>query len=165
MFNIKLSYDLNYERGYSQYQGQDIICIGYPFGEKVSCGSGKIININDFEFEHNCPTEVGSSGSPVIIFQTKQVIGIHKHGNLEKKINVGTFIGNEIFKEIKNDIKKENNAFNKKEDSSKKVIFNENYNDNDLKKDNNRINNNYNFEEKNNYIIGEINIGDDDINK
>ena len=79
-----LNYDLNCERGYSQYINQDIICIGYPFGEKVSYGSGKIININNFEFEHNSPTKVGSSGSPVIIFQTKQVIGIHKQGDLEK---------------------------------------------------------------------------------
>ena len=34
-----------------------------------------------------------------------------------------------------------------------------------MKKDNYRINNNYNIGEKINYIIAEINIGDDDINK
>ena len=110
-----LKYDLNYIRGYSQYKAQDIICIGYPLGEKVSYGRGKIININNFEFEHNTPTEEGSSGSPVILFQTKQVIGIHKHGDLYKKINVGTFFGEEIFKEIKNDLKKENiNVYKKR---------------------------------------------------
>ena len=105
-----LNYDLNYEMGYSQYNGIDAICIGYPLENEVSCGSGKIIKINEFEFDHNISTEEGSSGSPIIIFSTLKVIGIHKHGDLEKKINVGTFIGI-IFNEINKDLKKGNNNY------------------------------------------------------
>ena len=86
----------------------DILSLGYLFGEELSVGSGKIININGYEFEHNIRTEQGSSGSPIILFNLEKVIGIHKYGDLEKRVNVGTFIG-EIFDEIKNDLNEVNN--------------------------------------------------------
>ena len=107
-----LNYDLNYkEGGYSQYKKMYVLSLGFPFGEELSIGSGKIININGYEFEHNIPTEEGSSGSPIILFNLLKVIGIHKYGDLAKRINVGTFIG-EIFDEIKNDLSKVNNDKN-----------------------------------------------------
>ena len=104
-----LDYDLSYkEAGYSRYKGMEVFSLGYPFGEELATGSGKIININGYEFEDNIPTEGGSSGSPIILFNLLKVIGIHKYGDLEKRINVGTFIG-EIFDEIKNDLSEVNN--------------------------------------------------------
>ena len=103
-----LDYDLNYKKGYSQYKGMEVLSLGYPFGKELADGSGEIINIDGYEFEHNIHTEQGSSGSPIILFNLLKVIGIHKFGDLEKKINVGTFIG-EIFDEIKDDIIEENN--------------------------------------------------------
>ena len=82
----------------------DVLSLGYPLGDKLSAGCGKIINIKEYEFEHNIPTtEKGSSGSPIILFNLLTVIGIHKYGDLEKKINVGTFIG-KILNEINNDL-------------------------------------------------------------
>ena len=96
-------------------------------------GEVKKLAINNFEFEHNILTEKGSAGSPIILFNTLKVIGIHKHGYLSKNINVGTFIG-KIFNEINNDLNKGNNNFNKKEDSSQKIIFNENNNDKPVEK-------------------------------
>ena len=72
-------------------------------GDKLAAGCGKIINIKEYEFEHNIPTEKGSSGSPIILFNLLTVIGIHKYGDLEKKINVGNFIG-EILNEINKDL-------------------------------------------------------------
>ena len=48
---------MNYKRGYSQYKSLDVFCIGYPLGEEVANGSGKIINVENFEFEHDIPTE------------------------------------------------------------------------------------------------------------
>ena len=97
-----LDYDLNYIRGYKQYLNKDVLSIGYPKAEKLSVGSGKIKEINEnnnFEFYHNSPTDQGSSGSPIILFHSQQVIGVHKKGHKTKKLNSGTFIF-EIFNEI-----------------------------------------------------------------
>ena len=102
-----LNYDLNYKFGYSQYKGVDIIGIEYPLGKDVSCGSGKIINIHDFCFDHNIPTQGGSSGTPIILFNTLKVIGIHKGGNTSQITNAGTFIG-EIFNEVNKILEKKN---------------------------------------------------------
>jgi hypothetical protein len=104
-----LNYDLNYkEGGYSRYKGKEVLSLGYPFGKELADGSGEIININGYEFEHNIHTEQGSSGSPIILFNLLNVIGIHKYGDLEKRVNIGTFIG-EIFDEIKKDLSEVNN--------------------------------------------------------
>ena len=133
-----LNYDKNYIDGYSQYKGMEVLSLGYPFGIELSTGSGKIININGYEFEHNIPIEEGSSGSPIILFNLEKVIGIHKHGDLEKRVNVGTFIG-KIFDEIKNDLKEENNGkknIEVKEDDKRNIERIDKYNILDLSKQN-----------------------------
>ena len=108
-----LNYDLNYKiDGYLEYKGKDVLCLGYPFGDKLSTGSGKIINIIENEFEHNISTEQGSSGSPIILFNLLRVIGVHKYADLDKKINVGIFIG-EILNEINNDLEGKKNKNDK----------------------------------------------------
>ena len=116
-----MNYDLNYkEGGYSRYKGMEVLSLGYPFGKELADGSGEIINIDGYEFEHNIHTEQGSSGSPIILFNVLNVIGVHKYGDLEERINVGTFIG-EIFDEIKNDLSVVNNENIKvKEDDERK---------------------------------------------
>ena len=91
-------YDINYIRdGYKIYQNSDIFSIGYPYGEDASCGSGKLNKINNFEFEHTIPTDIGASGSPILLLNNNinfvKVIGIHKEADLSKNINLGTFIG------------------------------------------------------------------------
>ena len=82
-----LKQDLNYkDGGYKDYLNEDIISLGYPLGEELSTGIGTIKNINEYEFEHDIPTEEGSSGSPIILFNNMlKVIGIHKCGDIEKK--------------------------------------------------------------------------------
>ena len=67
-----LNYDKNYKEGYSQYKGMEVLSLGYPNGGDLSIGSGKIININGYEFEHNISTEEGSSGSPIIFFYSRK---------------------------------------------------------------------------------------------
>ena len=63
-----LDYDMNFVIGYEQYKGSYIFALGYPYGDEIVSGSGKIINIkNNYEFEHNIPTDKGSSGSPIIL--------------------------------------------------------------------------------------------------
>ena len=124
-----LNYDMNYKKGYNIYKDIDIFSVHHPYGKPVACGSGKIINIDNYEFVHNIPTDNGSSGCPILLLNNNinliQVIGIHKEANITKNINRGTFIG-EIFNDIS---------------------------------DNDNLNND------NNYIIGEINIKDDEVNK
>ena len=124
-----LDYDLNFKRGYKTYQDAAVFLIEHPNGENAECASGKIVNVNGFEFDHDISTEKGASGSPIILYTKNinsiQVIGIHKEANLTKLLNIGTFIG-EIFNKEKYNIPKNNN---------------------------------------NNYIIAEIDIKDDDINK
>ena len=152
--NIKyLNYDLNYVTGYNQYLNMKIISLGYPKSYELAGGGGIIKEIDKYEFYHNIPTEEGSSGSPIILPETKKVIGIHKQGDKEKKLNIGTFIG-EIFNEIKLDNNKENQIiciYNKKDKDKINLLY-------DFKKDyiyNKKLNELYNEAKKN---INENNI-------
>ena len=109
-----LNYDLNNGKGYSQYENNNLICIGYPLGKELSQGTGKITFIDGFQFYHNIPSLHGSSGSPILLFDTLKVVGIHKGGIIKKKINVGTFFGaisNEIDMDLKKINKLENNNY------------------------------------------------------
>ena len=92
-----LFFDLNYSIGYNYYNGKEVLSAGYPKGKKLAAGSGIIKEIIDeYEFYHNIPTEHGSSGSPIILLNSLTVIGIHKQADIEKNLNVGTFIGEAI---------------------------------------------------------------------
>ena len=107
-----LSYDLNYyHSGYNIYKDKDIFSIEHPLGQEAAAASGKIINIYNFEFDHDIDTDNGSSGSPIILLNSMMVIGVHK--NTDKyKVNGGTFIG-EIINEInQNQLKKNQNNIN-----------------------------------------------------
>lgn len=75
---------------------------------EIASASGTINKINNFEFEHNIPTEPGSSGSPIVLFNIKKLIDIHKYGDNTNEINGGTFIG-VIINEINNDLNIINN--------------------------------------------------------
>ena len=129
---IFLDYDSNYIKGYDKYVNIDLFALQYP-NDEIEVASGKIKEIlNDFEFKHNINTEIGSSGSPIIILSKSfcKVIGIHKQGG--KKINFGSFIG-EIFKD--------KYLFNK-EINDNYIIGEINISKNDIGK-NIRINNSY----------------------
>ena len=97
LLNIDINY---YIYGYNIYQNVDIFSVEHPFGKKAVCASGKVINVDEYEFSHNIPTEHGSSGCPIILLNDNinliQVIGIHKSADNLKRINWATFIG-EIF--------------------------------------------------------------------
>ena len=81
-----LDYDKNYiDNGYNIYKNIDIFSIEHPLGKDAVCASGTIIDINDYEFDHNISTDKGSSGSPIILLNSYmniiQVIGIHKNSD------------------------------------------------------------------------------------
>ena len=105
-----LIYDLNcIKTRYPLYKDADVFSIEHPYGDDAACASGKIINIYEYEFDHNISTDKGSSGCPIILLNNNinmiQVIGIHKEGDYLKKLDGGTFIG-EIFNE---ELNKDNN--------------------------------------------------------
>jgi hypothetical protein len=102
-----LKFDLNYIKGYSQYNNSDVFLLGYP-KMILSAGSGKIIKINDFYFCHTIPSGNGSGGSPIILFNSLRVIGVHKGYHTQSRYRIGVFIG-ELIKEIDNDNNKNNN--------------------------------------------------------
>ena len=72
------------------YINQKIYIPQYPEGNKLSVSEGKIlkINIEDDELVYDASTKSGSSGSPILLKDTKKIIGIHKKGNTKtgKKI-------------------------------------------------------------------------------
>ena len=91
-----------------------------------------IVNIinraDEFSFEHNIKTEIGSSGSPICLRENLNLVGIHKQKNKLRPINYGAFIG-DIIKEIDND-----EAFkiiNEKQDKYIEIIEDE-YNENSI---------------------------------
>ena len=136
-----LDYNKNYEKfGYKLYNKEEIFSIQHPNGGDASIARGNILGIVGLEFIHNIPTDSGSSGCPIILLNNNinliQVIGIHKNSDTENRKG-GTFIGVLI-----NEINKDPFINNKLEN------INSNNNNNN-----------------NNYIIAEININKDDVNK
>ena len=152
-----LNYDLNYiKQGYEIYKDADIFSIEHPLGDDASCASGRIININDYEFEHDISTDNGSSGCPILLLHYNinfiHVIGIHKDADYSRKLNGGTFIG-EIFEEDfdQKNIKIENNhiiaeIYIKDDDVDKEIRIINSYEEYLRKgKDSNEIQNNRDF--------------------
>jgi len=101
--------DYNYKNssGFNYYLNKDCYSAGYPSdkkvdGECVEC-SGKITEIEDFEFSHTLDTKRGSSGSPICLIDNASIVGIHKAGINKIKTNYGTFIGI-VIKELEKNI-------------------------------------------------------------
>jgi hypothetical protein len=73
------------------YKNEEICILEYP--NETSLSFGKLIEINDRNINHNCPTKYDSSGSPIINLSNNRIIGIHKGVNkLNKNIQMGTLI-------------------------------------------------------------------------
>ena len=169
IFNVVeyFDYDKNYIEGYKIYENVNVFSIQYAYGREESYSSGKIREIENFHFYHDCSEETGSStGSPIILTNTFKVIGIHIAFSPDKKLNVGTFIG-EIIKEIDLPYKMNNNIQNNNknkifQNNNNIIINNKNYNINNKisNKVNNKINNNIDNKinnENNNKINTNIN--------
>jgi len=100
-----LDYDNNYiTKGYSIYKDADVFSIEYIYWEDASCASGTIINIYEYEFDHNLSTDIGAEGCTIILLYDNinliQVIGIHKEEDKKHKINGGIFIGDIFNKDL-----------------------------------------------------------------
>ena len=68
---------------------ENIMIFQYPLGQKLSKSEGKIIRINNYKLYHNADTKIGSSGSPIFLKGTTEVIGMHKACHKIKKEKLG----------------------------------------------------------------------------
>ena len=94
----------NYENGFKDLIKKEIYIPQFSGGNDLSYSNGLIMNINkenESEFSHTATTNNGSSGSPILLMKTKEVIGIHKGINIYKSINYRNFIY-PIINELKN---------------------------------------------------------------
>ena len=99
----------------NNYIKKDIYIVQFPEGKYLSYSIGKITYAYDYELEYDASTKPGSSGSPIILKGSTEVLGIHKQGNKDKKINYGTFIHSFIKELNNNNIKSINSIpYNKK---------------------------------------------------
>jgi len=96
--------DIDDTRTENEYKDESAYILQY----KINCGGsfsiGNIKNITEGNIQHDCDTDNGSSGSPIISLKSQKVIGLHigKNNNI-RNIKYGIFIKNIIdeFKENK----------------------------------------------------------------
>ena len=74
-----------------KYEKKSIYIIQYPKDE--ICVSYGIINfLDNFNINHFCNTESGSSGSPILSLDSFKIIGIHRRANINQKYNTGSLL-------------------------------------------------------------------------
>ena len=89
-------YDINYD--YKELEDKNIYIPQFPKCKNthISIGKIKTVNQNCIEFSHLASTKCGSSGSPILIYGTSDIIGIHKSGicgnDVNNNQNLGDFI-------------------------------------------------------------------------
>ena len=118
---------------YSVYKNQNIFTVVYINEEEETCETGKIIDIDNYEFIHNIKVSNFSSGSPIILWSKNineiKVIGIYTKGDFFINMNFAIFI-DIIIKDLIN-INKD--SINKKINSDNEKICNINLNNNSQK--------------------------------
>ena len=157
--------DVNDDENILKDKNLNVYILHYHLDKKESLVSHGILNIIDnVEIQHTCSTEDGSSGAPIILFNTLKVIGIHKGAIIEEKINLGTILKYPIL-EFNNDKKKE---IKKNREIKIKGSINEINKDINIiseKKNIKKIKNIKETKDINNEIIIKIKIDKDDLNE
>ena len=74
------------------YINQSIYILNYLSGDKIMTSYGLITDIKKHEINHNCNTDQGSSGSPILSLENNKVIGIHYGTSNKFKYNKGSLI-------------------------------------------------------------------------
>lgn len=69
-----------------------IYILQYPGGEKCSISYGKILAVKDFNIRHDCSTNKGSSGGPILLLKNYKLIGIHRGFSEVVKCNEGIYL-------------------------------------------------------------------------
>ena len=121
------------------YEEKSIYVIQYANGKNACVSYGLLTGMDKYNIIHKCSTDNGSSGSPILNLENNKVIGIHKHGFIGFNFNEGTLLKFPLNDFIQ---KNKNIKDNKQKDINQENLIN-----------------------MNNFIIGEINVEKDDINK
>ena len=78
------------------YVGKSLYILGYPKSKQIKVSYGSLKNKledKEYEFNHLCSTERGSSGSPILLSENNKVIGIHTKASFpDRNYNVGSFL-------------------------------------------------------------------------
>ena len=82
--------DLNYINEYKIIKDKNIYISTFPKGKNICSFKGKIKEINNDEFIHTANAIEDSSGSPIFLENSKNVIGINKQGRKDE--NFADFI-------------------------------------------------------------------------
>ena len=87
------------------YEKNSIYILHYPYKDKVSVSYGIIQKIDEYNINHICCTQPGSSGSPIMNLLNNKIIGIHTGYLKYDDFNISYFIKNAISDFIQNENK------------------------------------------------------------
>ena len=73
------------------FKKKPVYILHYP-NQICSVSFGILSNIYEYNIEHKCSTDFGSSGSPILSINSLKVIGIHKGCKMKGEMNLGTFL-------------------------------------------------------------------------
>jgi surface protein len=95
---LELEENIFNENMYSFYNKKQVYILHYPNGNEIRYSTDFIRGIDEQkdEIQHFCSTNSGSSGAPILNFETGKVIGVHFGYNQGKKINLGRLLKNPI---------------------------------------------------------------------
>ena len=74
------------------YENESIYLLNYMNGEKIFSPYGLLKEIQQDEIYHQCFTDLGSSGSPILLLKNNQVIGVHFGAKKKIEFNLGTLL-------------------------------------------------------------------------
>ena len=144
-------YDKKYiNHGYLIYRANHLFSVQY-YKNDIVCSTGSLTNIQNSQFFHSLSTDIGSGGSPILLY-SNHIIGIHLGSSNSNNLNFGTFIG-ELIKEfdIPNQLNLDKNSQSEDKNKIFEILINSKINNeiNDSKI-NNKINKNTNTNFNNN---------------
>ena len=77
---------------YKNYINQSIYILNYLNGDKIMASYGLITDIKENQINHNCNTDQGSSGSPILSLENNKLIGVHYGTSSKFHFNKGKLI-------------------------------------------------------------------------
>ena len=103
IFEIEENININEESLRNKFVQESIYSLHYPNGDNIVASFGLIKSINEKTIQHNCWTEEGSSGAPIITLKDHKVVGIHY--GFKQNLNEAIFIKSVILElsKYKND--------------------------------------------------------------